>query len=45
MENLKGNYEPDRIASMAVGLDIKSELERKLYPTYEGRLVHSLYVT
>ena len=41
LENLKGNYEPERIATLAVSIDIKKELEAKLYPTYEGRFVQS----
>ena len=32
----------ERIASMAVRIDIKKELEAKLYPTYEGRLVSQM---
>ena len=39
LENLKGNYEEERIATMAVSFDIKKELEAKLYPTYADRLV------
>jgi hypothetical protein len=39
LENLKGSYEEERIATMAVSLDIKKELEAKLYPTYADRLV------
>ena len=34
LENLKGSYEDDRIATMAVSIDIKKELEAKLYPSY-----------
>ena len=38
MENLKGSYDDERIATMAVSIDIKKELEAKLYPTYADRL-------
>ena len=34
LENLKGSYEDDRVATMAVSIDIKKELEAKLYPIY-----------
>ena len=34
LENLKGSYEDDRVATMAVSIDIKKELEAKLYPSY-----------
>ena len=34
MENLKGSYEDDRVATMSVSIDIKKELEAKLYPSY-----------
>ena len=38
LENLKGSYDDERIATMAVSIDIKKELEAKLYPTYADRL-------
>ena len=34
LENLKGSYEDDRVATMAVSIGIKKELEAKLYPSY-----------
>ena len=30
LDNLKGNYDEERIATMAVSIDIKKELEAKL---------------
>ena len=39
MDNLKGNYDEERISSMAVGIDIKKELEAKLHPSYADRSV------
>ena len=43
LENLKGNYDEERIATMAVSIDIKKELEAKLYPTYADRLELVIY--
>lgn len=37
LDNLKGNYDEERIATMAVSIDIKKELEAKLHPTYASR--------
>ena len=37
MDNLKGNYDEERISSIAVGIDIKKELEAKLHPSYADR--------
>ena len=39
LENLQGNYEAETIASMAVSLDVKKELEAKLYANFAERLV------
>ena len=39
MDNLKGNYDEEKISSMAVGIDIKKELEAKLHPSYADRSV------
>lgn len=39
LENLKGSYDDERIATIAVSIDIKKELEAKLYPTYADRLL------
>ena len=44
LENLRGSYEEERIATMAVSIDIKKELEAKLYPTYADRLELFIYV-
>ena len=39
LENLKGNYDEERISSMALSIDIKKEIENKLYLTYEDRFL------
>ena len=39
LENLKGNYDEERIGSMALSIDIKKEIENKLYLTYEDRFL------
>ena len=39
LENLQGNYEAETIASMAVSLDVKKELEAKLYPNFAERWI------
>ena len=38
MDNLKGNYDEERISSIAVGIDIKKELEAKLHPSYADQV-------
>ena len=37
LESLRGNYDEERIATIAVGIDIKKELEAKLNPIYAER--------
>ena len=37
LANLQGNYDAETIASMAVSIDVKKELEAKLYPSYAER--------